>query len=318
MSWKSLVTAGLLCALATPVFAAPSIVLNKGGSVANSFLNPAGNWVWTVSIDPDQSEVPDATGTPLAAEFGIVITEGSYIPGSAQIINGATWDFANPGNVIFGWETLTPLGGSGDCLSGDPGDCPVGLQVEPIGNDGTINEIFVSYGSVNTTLDTPIGILQFETTGPRNGALGSRIELTGAYGANDDARVAQIDGGTPGGPYTTANFAIEDQFRRHLAGIGDLDLKGAVDGNSLLLFFQNYPTAAGAEWQNGNFDNNLNGTVDGNDLLLFFQGYPTAPYSVATSGPIPGGGSGGAVPEPASLVLVLVAGSLLGFRRMRG
>ena len=58
MSWKSLVTASLLCVLASPAFAVPTLSITSGG------LDASGNWVWNVAI------TPTATGTPMATELG--------------------------------------------------------------------------------------------------------------------------------------------------------------------------------------------------------------------------------------------------------
>ena len=59
MSWKSLVTASLLCALASPAFAVPTLSITSGGLDATT-----GQWVWNVAI------TPTASGTPMATELG--------------------------------------------------------------------------------------------------------------------------------------------------------------------------------------------------------------------------------------------------------
>ncbi len=56
MSWKSLVTASLLCVLASPAFAVPQLEITSGG------LDPTtGNWVWNVRIAPTTNTTPVAT-----------------------------------------------------------------------------------------------------------------------------------------------------------------------------------------------------------------------------------------------------------------
>lgn len=317
MSWKSFVTAGLLCVLATPAFAQPTMDVNKAGTVSNGHLDTLGRWVWEVEITPDYGLVPDASGTPVAAELGLTSTAGN---GESAVINaaviGAGFDTPNPGNVIFGWEPLTPLGGTGDCSSGDPGDCPVGILV---GTGGATNQVFASIGSANKTA----GAQKFLTvTGGRpvvslaDPNTTSVITVEGAYGAGSVlGRIAQIDGGTVGPPptYTTANFdTFAGTFTRNARG-GDADLDGDVDftdfqSNLLLNFNQ-----SGKSWQHGDFDGT--GTVDFNDFQILLTQFNTT-YSV---GGAPGSGGGGtAVPEPTAAILMLLAGSFLGFRRMRG
>src|SRR5437762_3307250 len=71
MSWKSLITASLLCVLASPAFAVgPNMALAPNGSLANGHLDANGNWAWGVSVTPDYSIVTGGTGTPVAVELG--------------------------------------------------------------------------------------------------------------------------------------------------------------------------------------------------------------------------------------------------------
>ena len=62
MSWKSLVSAGLLCVLASPAFAVPTLHVESGG------LNASGDWIWNVSI------TPTGTTSPVAAELEAIVT----------------------------------------------------------------------------------------------------------------------------------------------------------------------------------------------------------------------------------------------------
>src|SRR3954453_19607022 len=102
MSWKSLVTAGLFCILASPAFAAPTVTVVKGGSQANGNLDANGNWVWTVQITPDQTLVTGGTGPPLAAELGFTSNKNIVNVSNAT---PSVFDTNNPGTTIFGWET---------------------------------------------------------------------------------------------------------------------------------------------------------------------------------------------------------------------
>ena len=92
MSWKSLVTAGLLCVLASPAFAAPTRVHHQW------WLDASGNWIWNVTV------TPTAAATPLATELGFKQTVGNGLK-SVTNADPATWDTNTPGNQIFTWET---------------------------------------------------------------------------------------------------------------------------------------------------------------------------------------------------------------------
>src|SRR5262245_39381869 len=114
MSWKSLVTAGLLCVLASPVFANPNMALVAGGTVANGHLNASGQWVWTLQVTPDTSMVPDASGTPVGIELGFTGSSTGAVAGQGNIISASrnpasgtgSFDTINTGAVIFpAWQT---------------------------------------------------------------------------------------------------------------------------------------------------------------------------------------------------------------------
>jgi hypothetical protein len=154
-----------------------------------------GNWVWTVELEPDFILSP--IGSPLAFELGFRATGAPLL--SATITNPSQFNDSNPGNVIFGWEALTILGGSGNCGSGILGSCPVGFQVNT-----DEDEIFAAYGSIDFAAPGPRQFLQIVTQGPANGgAPFSTIEWLGAYGGK--GRIAQL---TPNGPFISTNFDI--------------------------------------------------------------------------------------------------------------
>ncbi len=86
MSWKSLVTAGLLCVLASPAFAVPSLEITNGG------LDSSGNWVWNVSIAPSTTIrrwLPNSGSRPMVTLKGVA----NAAPTS--------WDTNTPGTSIF-------------------------------------------------------------------------------------------------------------------------------------------------------------------------------------------------------------------------
>ena len=87
MSWKSLVTTGLFCLLASPAFAAPNVgLVSTGNAQGSGHLNAAGNWVWTVQVTPDLALVPDASGTPVAAELGFTSTSTGAVAGQGGVV----------------------------------------------------------------------------------------------------------------------------------------------------------------------------------------------------------------------------------------
>src|SRR4051794_17291390 len=188
MSWKSFLTAGLLCVLASPVFAAPTMTMVPAGTFASNHLDANGNWVWAINITPDYAAVPDASGTPLATELGVT---SNITVGSATI--GSSFDTPNPGKQIFGWESTTGCNANGN---------PCGIQVG--GTGGNLNkQVFAAIGSPNLTTGTANALKIVTSGGPTSTNLTTTMTVSGAYGGN--ARVAQITGGT-GPNYTTSNF----------------------------------------------------------------------------------------------------------------
>ncbi len=95
------------------------------------------------------------------------------------------------------------------------------------------------------------------------------------------------------------NFLIEDAS----AGIpGDFDADNDVDGVDFGLWQTGYPTASGASLINGDADGD--GDVDGVDFGIWQENYPTNL-------------GGAAIPEPATICLLALAGTVLLARRRR-
>src|SRR4051812_16438085 len=186
MSWKSLVTAGLFCVLASPAFGqGPNMSLIKSGTQAGTSgnLNANGNWSWTVTVTPDQTIVtPAASGTPVDVELGFSSTSNGAAVGQGGLkaVTNATpsvFDTATAGNSIFGWEIpYTPAGGTSK---------PEGVEVNCTGCTvtsattfptttphpttlvaGTANQIFAALGSANITAAGPQNMLNVEVQRP--------------------------------------------------------------------------------------------------------------------------------------------------------
>src|SRR5688500_10118990 len=115
MSWKSLVSAGLLCVMASPVLAAPTLTVT--GSRRTTSTTGANNVrIWNIAVAPDLAHHP--TGSPLALELAFRATGGNILGISsdqneapeATRVEKEDDPNGQPGERVFGWETLTDLG----------------------------------------------------------------------------------------------------------------------------------------------------------------------------------------------------------------
>jgi hypothetical protein len=300
MSWKSLVTASLLCVVASPVFAAPSLSITSGG------LNGDGNWVWNVAI------TPTATGTPLAAELGFT--------SNRNVINvtnpsPAVWDYANPGNQIFTWEVLTgtplkPEGIQANCTGCTVTNTAPSGGVKQTVVNGTLNQIFAAMGSIDLTSGAATQFLTITSAGPIDTALTGSVTLSGAY--TGSGRIAEVNGAT------ASNFAGLTGVATRTAVAGDANLSDGVLGSSpavtgadLAILAANLGQPGVKGWNLGDFNGSTGGVgeVSGADLAILASNLGKTNIAGSTGNlnvtSVPGGaGAGSAVPEPASMALL--------------
>jgi hypothetical protein len=323
MSWKSLLTAGLLCIVASPVWAAPTVGVVKGGSVANGHLDANGNWVWRVEIS-NTNPVPTGS-SPLGAELGFkeTATNGALI--SAANANAAEWDKNNPGTAIWGWEL--PGTGTNGKPDGIQTNCAAGCTVNVPGDDP--NAVFSALGSIDFATVGPHPYILVTTKGPSTAASGSRttsLAMSGAYTGN--GRVAEaITGGAANyniAPATFTRTVAPGDANMTADGVGGAAV-GLADLQIVASQLNRFPGVP-KFWQNGNFNGAADGTGGAGVGLADLQIVAsclnrTTAACTGALGSGSGGGaslSGGAVPEPATLTLLVLLSGVAACVRRRG
>jgi len=299
MSWKSLVTASLLCALASPAFAVPTLSITSGG------LDPTtGNWIWNVSI------TPTAAGSPMATELGFTANGALK---SVTNASPAIWDTNTAGNQIFSWETPYNTPPKPEGIEANCTGCTItNAAALPATNGhpstvvaGTLNQIFAALGSIDLTSAAATNYLTIQTAGPTSSSLTSTITLSGSYAGS--GHVSEITTGT--NPTNYKGFT--GVASRTVKG-GDANLSGGVDVGDLAILGANYNTT-GKNWTKGDFTGN--GSVDVGDLAVLGANYnqtggSNTPLLATGVVDTPGAGAGlgsAAVPEPASIALLGLA-----------
>jgi PEP-CTERM motif len=323
MSWKSLVTASLLCVLASPAFAQPKLQISSGG------LDPSGNWIWNVSI------APNATGDPLATELGF----DTGTNGIVTVANGdaSKWDTNNPGNAIFSWETPFNTPPKPEGIEANCTGCTIANSAAlPAVNGhpftvvaGALNQVFTALGSkilaagdlgTHGTLANSTAYLTITTAGP-GASNTSSVKLTGSYdGANKSGHIADVNGALitnyKGFTGTASRTVIPGDAN---LSDGVLGTSSAVTGADLGILAANLGKPGNKTWSDGDFNGSTGGTgeVSGADLAILAAhlGKTTEAGSttlVNATGVVdaPGAGAGlgsAGVPEPASIALMGLA-----------
>ncbi len=285
MSWKSLVCAGLLCALAMPVTAAPTVSVDLVTSGGKPVLTASGDWQWQVSITPDATDVGTGNGS-VAEELAFILTGADLL--SVDTSNtgiGNDWDHdLNPGNAPSGFGDFSWL-----------------TTVEGVQSDLTADEVYAAMGSIGFTTADPSTLITIIADGPNTTAsLSTGIEWGGAYASNGDL------GGTNGRvAQNSVNYNDYAGTASATVLAGNANFDSAVNGLDFGILAASWQQS-GKIWTTADF--NGDGTVDGLDFgILAAQWQATDPNWG------PGAGAIVSVPEPTSVVLLALAGVALGW-----
>ncbi|MGD9634693.1 MAG: PEP-CTERM sorting domain-containing protein [Pirellulales bacterium] len=280
MSWKSIVITGLLCVVASPVLAAPTLSIDLVRSGGLPVLDASGNWQWSVSVSPDAAlfadNPPNGTGGSLAMELALAFS-GAPIVG-APVVNTTNFPANNPASAIPGFA----FWGAADS----------GVKVSG-------NQIVAALGSTYFTTGGAKEAFIVKTAGPSTVGpnLTTGVAWSGAYTGN--ARIAQAG----------QNFdTFSGSLSKSVLG-GDANLNGTVNIGDFGILQANFG-GSGKIWTQGDF--NKTGSVNIGDFGILQA-------SFGQSVPAPGGGSISVVPEPATLgMLVMAVCAMTGCIRRRG
>jgi hypothetical protein len=216
----------------------------------------------------------------------------------------------NPGNVIFGWEALTNLGGT------PPNMQPVGIQV---GTGANADEAVAYLGTADFTTAQRQDLLTIVTDASVTSLQwGGRFNANGtsaAVGAFVNGRIAHIQG------TSSANFhSYVGSLAQNGAGatrfLADMNGDGNTNFGDLAAFGQALTNAAAYTAANPHLNRVGRGDINGDGNFNFGD---LAGFGAKLTG-TPGAGAGldaagASVPEPASCALVALGVALAMLRR---
>lgn len=288
MSWKILVSAGLLCVVVSPAFAAPTLTVDLVRSGGLPVLDASGNWQWAVSVSPDATLFTNSgpSGTPPNTLGGSVAVELGF---TAATVNGNLVGVTKNATNFPSDNPGTPIGAG---FPVNTNTTATGVQI--LGNNASVN-----LGSTFFTAGTPQQVAIITTKGPSStGSLSTNLSWSGAYSGN--GRIAQAG---------VNNDTFSGSLTKTVLG-GDVNLNGTVNIADFGILQTNF-NQSGKHWQDG--DINGNGTVNIADFGILQTNFNQ------TLPPAPGGGAGvgGAVPEPGSMVLLAIGSLFLIARKFR-
>jgi hypothetical protein len=320
MSWKSLVSAGLLCVLASPLLAAPTLTVT-GGRRTTTTTGANNVRIWNVAVSPDLAL--DPTGSPLALELGFRATGGNIL-GISSTQNqtpevNRVEHTDNPGAVIFGWETLSDTDGDGSVeTNGD--DEPVGHQVGT-GANATQGVSYIGTNIFTTAQKQDLITIRTDTS-VTSLAWGGRYNADhsmAAVGAFINGRIAQSTGATTSENYDTFAGSLAANAAGATRFLGDMNGDGSNNFTDLGGFGQALTNAAAYRAANPHL-NRFRADVNGDGAINFSDlgGFGQIILGTAPTGA--GSALGGsAVPEPAAFVLAGMGVALAAtIRRKRG
>jgi hypothetical protein len=310
MSWKSIVSAGLLCILASPAWAVPSL------SVTRSYNQAQGAIIWEVRVTQDTltslgielpMQLAGYAATPLTAGLPFLRDSGGDATNGAV---GNTWYYNETaaGSGVLLWNTQQIASNQTQNVGANPF---TGNQTEGLWIDTATRRLFA--------------------------ALGSDINMPDVDGTLAGRQIATLHIATSDGILSWTNAVLaESGVTTTVSGsLGSIVARGDMNGNGVRNFQDATPfglaltNPSGYAAQFPGLNRSARGDMNGNGVFNFQDATPfgNCLVNAATclAPPTSGGGSGGlslagsVVPEPTSIGLVgfAVLGLLGIYRRNR-
>jgi hypothetical protein len=311
MSWKSIVITGLLCVVAAPAWAVPSLSFTSSYNAAQDAI------IWEVRVTQD-------TATALAIEAPFTLANHPVITNFTPFLRDSGGDATN-GAVGQTWYYNETAAGSGTLVWNTQQDAADTEQ--DFGNNP-----FTGTETEGLTIDTVARTLF--------AALGSDVNLPDIDGVTAGTQVATLHIASGDGILNWTDLIVAESSAQTLltGSRNSIRARGDMNGNGTLTFADITPytqilgAAGGIAAYNVAFLG-LNGrargdfTGEGNTTFADIPTF-TSCLSGGSCGPplagVPGGGSGSggggagiATPEPSSIVMVFFAALGLLFRPVR-